>query len=166
MLNKAIRRRRACLLAGCALVLFATRASAQVVAGGQPLNGQQAINGGPIMLPGLNGMMPGGSQLSQQQLQNLMLMRAMQMRGRHPVRTGFPQDIPLGNPGSLGGATATPAAADTKTASRKSTSQKKSEARAAREEKKRAAKEEAKAKKAKASKPADDAKNDDAAASP
>lgn len=163
MLNNAIRRRLAYLSMGCVLVLFATRAPAQIVAGQQ--NNPQAVNGGPLMFPGMNGMMPGAAQMSPQQMQQIMMMRAMQMRGRHRVRTGIPQDIPLGNPGAMTGMpgpAAMPAVPET-TATRKASSHTKSESRAARDEKKRAAKEEAKAKKAKASKKAKAGKADDKA---
>jgi hypothetical protein len=115
-------------LACCALAVSATQGGAQGI---------------PLVVPNL------GPQMTPQQAQNLMMMRMMQSRGRHSVRTGVPQDIQMA-PG-VGGPTP-PAATDIKSKSHKSSAEKRAEARKANEEKKRAAKEDAKAKKAKLAK--------------
>ena len=140
-------------------LLFVAPAWAQFSGNGQqPVMPQQ-------MFPGT--VVPNPSQLSPQQLQSMMLMRAMQNGGRHQVRTGIPQNIPLGNIGMMGGGAPLQMPVDTKPAAtaKKSTSKKKLDAQAAREEKKRAAKEAAKAKKEKAAKKSKDKNADDQAAS-
>jgi hypothetical protein len=155
MLTVRIRKGAICLSVAAAVAAFAGNCSAQVIAGGQQPGGpQQAAGGGPIMFPGLNGQLPGAAQMSPQQLQSIMMMRALQMRGRHQVRTGIPQDIQMGPQGSMG-PTMFPQVDDTSTSlkssteTRKSSNEKRAEARALRDEQKRAAREEAKAKKAK-----------------
>ncbi|HEX3726506.1 MAG TPA: hypothetical protein VHV08_09705 [Pirellulales bacterium] len=89
-------------------------------------------------------MVPNG--MSGQQLQSMMYMRAMQGYGRGGVRTGYPQNIPLGDPGGYAPDN------DDGSANQQSTTKQKVEARKAREEQKRAAREGAKNKKAKAAK--------------
>jgi hypothetical protein len=129
-----------CLL-GCAAA-FATPASAQVVGGAN--NGQ---NTGGIMLPGLN--IP-NQNLTPEQMQSIMMMRALQGRGRGQVRTGVPQGDPFAQqqPGFVPfGQGATPV--DDSTATRKSSIEKRVAARKAQEEQKRAARDAAKAKKPK-----------------
>jgi hypothetical protein len=91
-------------------------------------------------------MVPNG--MTGQQLQSMMYMRALQGYGRGGVRSGYPQDIPLGNPSGGGNMPGY----DDGTASRTSTSQQRADARKVREDQKRAAREEAKAKKAKVAK--------------
>jgi hypothetical protein len=81
------------------------------------------------------------------QQQQALYLRALQMRGRGQVRTGYPQDIPLGDPGAAFAPQAEP---QQSTATGKSSSQKRIEARKARDEQKRAARDDAQAKKAKA----------------
>ncbi len=139
--------------------LLAAEASAQFSGNvQQPVMPQQTFPGTVV---------PNPSQLSPQQFQSMMLMRAMQNGGRHQVRTGFPQNIPLGNNGMMGGGAPQqmPMNAQPATSTKKSSSKKKSDALASREEKKRAAKEAAKAKKEKASKKSKDKAADDQAAS-
>jgi hypothetical protein len=86
---------------------------------------------------------PNGAMTPQQAL----YLRALQMRGRGQVRTGYPQDIPLGQPG--GGFVEPEQPQDT---AHKNSSQKRIEARKTRDEQKRAARDEAQAKKAKTAK--------------
>ncbi len=140
--------------------LLAAGASAQFSGNGQqPVMPQQTFPGTVV---------PNPSQLTPQQFQSMMLMRAMQNGGRHQVKTGFPQNIPLGNNGMMGGGAPMqqmPMSAQPAASTKKSKySKKKSDALASREEKKRAAKEAAKAKKEKASKKAKDKPADDRAA--
>jgi hypothetical protein len=158
MLSVRIRKGAIYLSFAWALAAFAGDCSAQIVAGGQQPGGpQQAAGGGPILFPGLNGQLPGAARMSPQQVQNIMMMRALQMRGRHQVRTGIPQDIQMGPQGSMG-PMMFPQVDDTSTSrksstqTRKSSTEKRAEARALRDEQKRAAREEAKAKKAKTKK--------------
>jgi hypothetical protein len=131
MTNRTSRCFGTLLLACCALAFSAAQSWAQGV---------------PIVVPNLQ------PQLTPQQTQNLMMMRMMQSRGRHSVRTGVPQDIQMA-PG-VGGPTTPDAttANDIKSKSHKSSAEKRADARKALKEKKRAAKEDAKAKKAKLAK--------------
>jgi len=87
--------------------------------------------------------------LTQQQLQSLMLMRAMQSRGG--ARTGYPQFIPMGNQGF--GEQSVYSDGGESTSTRKSSAQRKAEARKTREEQKHAQRDAAgKGKKAKPAK--------------
>ena len=78
------------------------------------------------------------------QQQQALYLRALQMRGRGQVRTGYPQDIQMG-PGASGFVQPEQQPDTTQN----SASQKRIEAREARDEQKRAARDEAQAKKAK-----------------
>jgi hypothetical protein len=81
-----------------------------------------------------------------QQMQGMINMRALQMRGGGQVRTGYPQDIQFGAPTQQNYSQVE----DQANQDRKASTQKRIEARKALEEKKKAARDEAKAKKAKA----------------
>jgi hypothetical protein len=89
---------------------------------------------------------PGSAQLTPQQVQSIMMMRAL-MPMRHQVHTGIPQDIGLGAPAVPALTDQTAEGAPT---THKSSSAKRAESHASRAEQKRAAREEARAKKAKA----------------
>jgi hypothetical protein len=145
-----IRRWGACLVTGCAMLLFATPASAQFFGNGQlPNNGNNALPIFPTLGPAP------GNNLTQQQLQSLMMMRAMSGMRRHGVQTGFPQNIPLGNSG-FGGAPVqlmSPTTSESQT-THKSSAQKRAEARKLREDQKHAVRQDEKSKKAKAAKKA------------
>ena len=154
----AMRDHRSACFAACLFVCWlcgplALEARAQFMNNGGLQNNQ------PLFNNNLGGQMPAGNQMTQQQLQSMMMMRAMQMGGRHQVRTGFPQMIPLGNGTMVGGQMMgngmmggqMPYVDDSST-SRKSSSSKRAEARKLRDEEKRAAREEAKLKKPKAEK--------------
>jgi hypothetical protein len=139
----------ACLLVGSALAQFATPASAQFFGNGQlPNNGNNAL---PIFpMQGQSSL----SNLTPQQLQSLMMMRAMSGIGRHGVQTGFPQNIPLGN--GLGGApvlSQSPITSESQ-ATHKSSAQKRADARKLREDQKHAVRQDEKSKKTKAAKKA------------
>ena len=86
-----------------------------------------------------------GQQMTPQQMQAIINMRALQMRGGGQIRTGYPQDIQFGAPPVDYSQQEQQANPD-----RKAATQKRIEARKAAEEKKRAARDEAKAKKGKA----------------
>jgi hypothetical protein len=91
------------------------------------------------------------SQLTPDQLRNIMYLRALQSRGRRGVRTGYPQFVPFGNMGYGGDfgmmpqQAVQPDATDPQTTT-KSSAKKRAELRAEREEKNRVAREEAKKK--------------------
>jgi hypothetical protein len=130
-----------------ALAATADRATAQF-SGPLPSNSQPLIN------PNL-GTLPGNAQMSPQQLQSIMMMRALQGRGHRGVQTGIPQNIPMGSFPGMNGPSNMPnqaAATTSKNSTQKSSSQKRTEARQARDEQRRAARDEAKAKKAKTDK--------------
>jgi hypothetical protein len=148
---------------GCAALLFAVPASAQFFGNGQqPTLPQQTFSSGTN---GANAVIPGTPQFTPQQLQSMMIMRAMQGGMRNQVRTGIPQNIPLGNTGMMGGPAPVQTLPSASATTQKSSGNKKDNARASREEKKRAAKEAAKAKKEKAKKKAKSKDDDTAAAS-
>jgi hypothetical protein len=131
-----------CLL-GCALAAYATQASAQVVTN----NGQNNL---PFQIPGMIGQ---NQSLTPQQMQSIMMMRALQGRGRGQVRTGVPQGDPFAQqqPGFDPWQGAAPVDDSTDT-TRKSSVSKHAEAHKAQEDQKRAARDAAKDKKAKADK--------------
>jgi hypothetical protein len=148
MIGTGILRWGAGVLVGCALTQFATPASAQFFGNGQlPNNGNNAL---PIFpMQGQNNL----SNLTPQQLQSLMMMRAMSGMRRHGVQTGFPQNIPLGNSG-FGSAPVqlqSPTTSESQT-TRKTSAQKRAEARKLREDQKHAVRQDEKSKKAKAAK--------------
>ena len=87
-----------------------------------------------------------GNQMTPQQMQAIINMRALQMRGGGQVRTGYRQDIQFGAPQQQNYAQQEEQANQ----DRKAATQKRIEARKAREEKKKAARDDAKAKKGKA----------------
>jgi len=99
-------------------------------------NGVPAAGGVPIAIPQAGAGVP-QNQLTPEQMQSIMMMRALQNRGgRGQVRTGVPQDIGLGPQGGTmpldgGGYN------QSDSSTRKSSSQRRAEARAAREEEKR-----------------------------
>jgi hypothetical protein len=100
------------------------------------LKGVPATGGVPITIPQVGTSVP-QNQLTPEQMQSIMTMRALQNRGgRGQVRTGVPQDIGLGPQGGVmpfdGGGYD-----QSDTSTRKSSSQRRAEARAAREEQKR-----------------------------
>ena len=134
---------RAAWIAGIAALLFPASALAQIVSGANAAaNGQsdpQALN-----LPAVNIPQP-NSNLTPAQWQSMIQLRALQSRGRGQVRTGIPQDIPLGQPGmQFPQMDAQPEHAPD--AARKSSLDKRIAGRKAAEEKKRAARDAAKAK--------------------
>jgi hypothetical protein len=93
------------------------------------------------------GNLPGGNQnLTPEQIQSIMLYRALQARGGGQVRRGVPQFIPLGVPGMLPYPQANGTADPQADTGRKRSLEKRIEARKAAEEKKRAAREAKKAK--------------------
>ena len=145
-----IRRWGACLVIGCAVLLFATGASAQFFGNGQlPNHGNNALPIFPMQGQGAV------SNLTPQQMQSMMMMRAMSGMGRHGVQTGFPQIIGMGNSG-FGGAPVqlqSPIASQSQT-THKSSAQKRAEARKLREDQKHAVRQDEKAKKGKAPKKA------------
>ena len=87
-----------------------------------------------------------GQSMTPQQMQGIINMRALQMRGGGQVRTGYPQDIQFGAP-QQGFSQVEEQQANQ---DRKAATQKRIDARKAAEEKKKAAREEAKNKKGKA----------------
>src|ERR1700693_1676933 len=92
MIGTSIRRWGIGLLVGCALAQFATPASAQFFGNGQlPNNENNSLPFFPMQGQGAV------SNLTPQQMQSMMMMRAMSGMRRHGVQTGFPQNIPLGN---------------------------------------------------------------------
>ena len=115
-----------------------------------PANGIN--NGGPLVIPGMGTSSVPQTQLTPDQLQSIMMMRALQNRGRGQVRTGVPQFVPMGPQGMMGGFDDGSGAYDQSGGSvRKSSTQRRAEARQARDEQKRAtAGGDAKSKKAKA----------------
>ncbi len=144
----------------CTLALLAPELSAQVVGNGSGIN--QLPNGGMLPLGGMNQGLP-GQNLTPQQLQQMMLMRAMQSRGRHGVQTGIPQSLPFGSSGFGAPPVQFPSEDQASTSQRSSSSQKRAEARKVREDQKKTDREQGKAKKGKAVKQvAKDAKDDDA----
>ncbi|MGD9723100.1 MAG: hypothetical protein AB7O59_16985 [Pirellulales bacterium] len=123
--------------------------------------GVAAANNGAVkpVIPGT--IVPGGQTMTSEQMQAIMMYRALQMRGRGRVRTGMPQFIPLGGMGydeqqfqqqqqmmngAGGGAGGGGGSADPADAKKQEIKQRRIEARKAAEEKKRAAREAAKAK--------------------
>jgi len=121
----------------------------------QFIGGQQSV---PTFLPQV---IPGQStQLTQQQLQAMMMMRMLQGGGMgRGVQTGYPQMVP--NYGGFGQAPVGFAYDEEDTSSsRRSSSQKRADARKEREDQKRAAKDEAKNKKSKTTKKAKPKKDD------
>jgi hypothetical protein len=138
------------LLVGCALTQCAGSASAQFFGNGQlPNNGNNALPIFPMQGQGA------ASNLTSQQMQSLMMMRAMSGMRRHGVQTGFPQIIGMGNSG-FGGAPVqlqSPIPSQSQS-TKKSSAQKRAEARKLREDQKHAVRHDEKAKKAKAPKKA------------
>jgi hypothetical protein len=124
---------------------------AQFSGGAAQPNLPQGTSAMPMMIPNA-GMMPGAAQMSPQQLQGMMMMRALQGRGSHQVRTGIPNPIQMG-PGPMMGNPFAPAyqgqqqQQQTNGTAKTSSSQKRIEARRLREEQKRSAKEAAAKKK-------------------
>jgi hypothetical protein len=101
----------------------------------------------PLAIPVPSGLSPEAlKQLTPEQLQTMMLYRALQSRSGGQVRRGIPQFIPLGMPGMMPYPQATPAADAQADTPRKSSLEKRIAARKAAEEKKRAAREAKKAK--------------------
>lgn len=88
---------RAMCLAAMMVCLAAVPAAAQFTT--LPNNGD---NSTPIIPPGVGGTATGipQTQLTPQQLQSIMMMRALQGRSRGQVRTGVPQFIPM-QPGGM-----------------------------------------------------------------
>jgi hypothetical protein len=147
MIENCIRRWGIGLFVGCAFMQCATSASAQFFGNGQlPNNGNNALPIFPMQGQGAV------SNLTPQQMQSMMMMRAMSGMRRHGVQTGFPQNIPLG-PG-FGGVPVqfqSPVTSDSQT-THKSSSQKRAEARKLREDQKHAVRQDEKSKKGKAAK--------------
>ena len=144
----------------CSLAWLAPRLSAQIVGNGSGIN--QLPNGGMLPFGGMNQGLP-GQNLTPQQLQSMMLMRAMQSRGRRGVQTGIPQSFPFGSPGFGAPPVELPSDSQASAGQKTSSSQKRAEARKAREDQKKTDREQGKAKKAKPVKQVDKvAKNDDA----
>jgi len=137
----------ACALSLLAVAAYAAPAGGQLVgnAAAKAKATSKSGNGGSVIdQSGVNNLP--NRQLTPEQMQSIMLYRALQSRGRGQVRTGVPQFIPLG----MGGfvpipQTAAPADQQPDTA-KKSSLEKRIEARKAAEEKKRAAREAKKAK--------------------
>jgi hypothetical protein len=122
------------------LVTIGVSAGRGQMATGQP---PQVPNPAPAGQP--------ASQLTPQQVRDILYLRALQSRGSgRGVRTGFPQFVPFGNMGYGGFGmmpqqVAQPQATDPQT-TKKSSAQKRAELREKREEQKRIAREEAKKK--------------------
>ena len=148
MIETWIRRWGIGLLVGCALAQCATPASAQFFGNGQlPNNGNNSL---PIFPTQGQGAV---SNLTPQQMQSLMMMRAMSGMRRHGVQTGFPQIIGMGNSG-FGGSPVqlqSPITSQSQT-THKSSAQKRAEARKLREDQKHAVRQDEKSKKGKAAK--------------
>lgn len=148
MTATCIRHWSTCLVVAFALAHFASPASAQFFGNGQlPNNGNNALpifpTPGPIT----------GNNLTPQQMQSMMMMRAMSGVRRHGVQTGFPQIIGMGNSG-FGGAPVQLQSPVTPPSTHKSSSQKRAEARKLREDQKHAVRQDEKAKKGKSTKKA------------
>ncbi|MBI3837018.1 MAG: hypothetical protein HY288_03685 [Planctomycetia bacterium] len=143
------------LLVGCALVHFATQVPAQVVG-----NRSQLPSNGQAILP-LPGPITGGN-LTPQQMQSIMMMRALSGRGRHGVQTGFPQIIGMGNSG-FGGAPVQLQSPPQPKSTRKTSAQKRAETRKLRDDQKHAVRQDEKSKKGKAAKKAHDGDQQEAA---
>jgi hypothetical protein len=129
------------LVCVCVLAVFATEVPAQIV------NNGGANNAMPL-LPQMGGM--NQQNLTPQQLQSIMQMRALSGRGRRGVQSGFMQNIPLGNPGISAPQIMTPPNGGS--SAHKSSSQKRAEAKKLRDTQKHAVRQDEKSKKAKAPK--------------
>lgn len=130
--------RRSALAAVVLLLVFVSAASAQFNTNPNPNSlPNQMNNGQNLVIP--SPIVPNG-QLTPQQMQSIMMMRAMGGR-RNNVRTGYPQMVPQWGPGagmpSLMPADDQPATA----AATGSSSQKRAEAKRQRDEQKKAARE-------------------------
>ena len=136
------------VVVGCTTLQFAAPASAQFFGNGQlPNNGNNAL---PIFPTQGQGAV---SNLTPQQMQSIMMMRALSGSRRHGVQTGFPQNIPMGNSG-FGGTPVDLESGIMPEPTRKTSSQKRAEARKLRDDQKHAIHQDEKAKKAKPAKKA------------